>query len=213
MQFYSIHKFSKMLGVNPATLRNWDKKGQLKPHHTSANGYRYYSEEQFRLLTKEQPKSRIVIGYCRVSSRKQKDDLVRQVENVRMYLLAQGQPFEIIEDIGSGINYSNKGLQELLKRICLGEVKKVVVLYKDRLMRFGWDLFESVAKFNGCEIEVIDQTQKPEEQELVEDLVQIITVFSCRLHGKRSNKTKQLIGELLDPKQDVIVQQGEGETV
>ena len=79
---------------------------------------------------------RMVIGYCRVSSNKQKDDLERQIENMKLYLTAQGKPFEIISDIGSGINYKKKGLKELMKRISQNKVEKVVVLYKDRLLRF-----------------------------------------------------------------------------
>ena len=143
------------------------------------------------------PKNRITIGYCRVSSQKQKDDLERQIENVRTYLIAKGQPFEIISDIGSGINYKKKGLQELIKRISQNQVEKVVVLYKDRLLRFGFELIEYIASLYNCEIEIIDNTEKSEHQELVEDLVQIITIFSCKLQGKRANKAKKLVEELI----------------
>ena len=143
------------------------------------------------------PKNRITIGYCRVSSQKQKDDLERQIENVRTYLIAKGQPFEIISDIGSGINYKKKGLQELIKRISQNQVEKVVVLYKDRLLRFGFELVEYIASLYNCEIEIIDNTEKSEQQELVEDLVQIITIFSCKLQGKRANKAKNLVEELI----------------
>jgi predicted site-specific integrase-resolvase len=112
-------------------------------------------------------------------------------------LLAQGRPFEIIQDIGSGINYKKKGLQELLKRINDNKVEKVVVLYKDRLLRFGFELIEAMANMHDCKIEIIDNEPKPERQELVEDLVQIITVFSCKLQGKRANKAKKMIRELV----------------
>lgn len=79
-----------------------------------------------------------------------KDDLERQVENLRTYLYAQGNPFEIITDIGSGINYTKKGLQELIRRIEANQVEKVVVLYKDRLLRFGFELLETIATIHGC---------------------------------------------------------------
>lgn len=194
--FYSIHSLSKMLGVTPQTLRNWDKSGRLKPHHTSNNGYRYYSEDQLSELMQDKKTNKIVVGYCRVSSKKQKDDLDRQIESVRNYLISRGEPFKIIEDIGSGINYNKKGLLELIRLINSNQVKKVVVLYKDRLLRFGFDLIKNFAELHDCQIEVIDQTYKSEEQELVEDLVQIITVFSCKLHGKRANKAKKIIKEL-----------------
>ena len=149
---------------------------------------KYYSIGQFAKL----------IGYCRVSSNKQKDDLKRQVENMQTYLIAQGQPFEIISDIGSGINYKKKGLLTLIDLITQNKVEKVVVLYKDRLLRFGFELVEYVANLYDCEIEIIDTTEKTEEQELVEDMIQIITVFSAKLQGKRANKAKKMIKELME---------------
>ena len=91
-KYYSINKFSKILGVSAQTLRNWDKKGKLHPHHTSSNGYRYYSHEQLnQVMNVKLNLDRIVIGYCRVSSNKQKDDLERQIENMKLYLTAQGK--------------------------------------------------------------------------------------------------------------------------
>ena len=146
---------------------------------------------------------RKVIGYCRVSSNKQRVDLERQIQNMKTYLTAQGRPFEIISDIGSGINYKKKGLKELLKLITQNKVDKVVVLYEDRLLRFGYELVEYIASLYNCEIEIIDNTEKSEQQELVEDLVQIITVFSCKLQGKRANKAKKLIRELINGESEV----------
>lgn len=198
-KYYSINEFSKILGVSAQTLRNWDNNGKLHPHHTSSNGYRYYSHEQLNQVIGVKPNlDRKIIGYCRVSSNKQKDDLQRQIENMKLYLTAQGKPFEIITDIGSGINYKKKGLKELLKLITQNKVDKVVVLYKDRLLRFGYELVEYIASLYNCEIEIIDNTEKSEQQELVEDLVQIITVFSCKLQGKRANKARKLVKELIE---------------
>ncbi len=117
---------------------------------------------------------------------------------MKLYLTAQGKPFEIISDIGSGINYKKKGLKELIKRISQNKVEKVVVLYKDRLLRFGFELVEYIASLYNCDIEIIDSTEKSEQQELVEDLVQIITIFSCKLQGKRANKARKLVEELTD---------------
>ena len=187
------------MGVSAQTLRNWDKNGKLHPHHTSRNGYRYYSHEQLNQVMNIKPNlNRIVIGYCRVSSNKQKDDLERQIEDMKLYLTSQGKPFEIISDIGSGINYKKKGLKELIRRISQNKVEKVVVLYKDRLLRFGFELVEYIASLYNCDIEIIDNTEKPEQEELVEDLVEIITVFSCKLQGKRANKARKLVEELTD---------------
>lgn len=198
MNYYTINKFSKLVGKTTQTLRNWDKSGFLKPDHTGKNGYRYYSDIQLNQILRINIKTnKIVIGYCRVSSHKQKDDLQRQIENMQMYLTAQGNRFEIISDVGSGINYNKKGLLEVIRKINSNQVSKVVIFYKDRLVRFGYELIEHYAKLNSCKIEIIDNTEKTEEQELVEDLIQIVTVFSCRLQGKRANKAKKLVKELL----------------
>ena len=203
-KYYSINEFSKILGVSAQTLRNWDNNGKLHPHHTSSNGYRYYSHEQLNQVMNIKPNlNRKIIGYCRVSSHKQKDDLERQIKNMRMYLISQGKPFEIISDIGSGINYKKKGLKQLLKLITQNKVDKIVVLYKDRLLRFGFELVEYIASLYNCEIEIVDTTKKSEQQELVEDLVQIITVFSCKLQGKRANKTRKMVKELIEDDKNI----------
>ena len=131
-KYYSIHEFSKIIGVSAQTLRNWDANGKLHPHHTTVSGYRYYSDEQLNQVINVKPKNRITIGYCRVSSHKQKDDLERQIDNVKTYLLAKGQPFEIISDIGSGINYKKKGLRELIQEETDGKSHKSNVDTKQR---------------------------------------------------------------------------------
>ena len=120
-----------------------------------------------------------------------------QQENMKLYLNAQGKTYEIISDIGSGINYKKKGLKDLIKRVSQNEVEKVIILYKDRLLRFGFELIEYMSSLYDCNIEIIDNSEKSEQQELVEDLVQIITVFSCKLQGKRANKAKKLVKELI----------------
>ena len=200
MKKYSIGQFDKKINRTQQTLRNWDKSGKLKPQIVDKNtGYRYYTEKQLKEFYGEvSNKERMVIGYCRVSSAKQKEELERQVENVKTYLITKGYQFKIISDIGSGINYDRKGLNQLIQMILQDEVSKVVVLYKDRLVRFGFELIENICEFKSVDIEVIDSTEKSEEQEVVKDLVQIITVFSCRLQGKRAKKTKDMIKELLN---------------
>ena len=201
MKYYSIGEFAKQIGKTIQTLRNWDKKDILKPSHVTKGGTRYYSQEQlnhFLGLKSEKQINKKIIGYCRVSSHKQKDDLERQIENVKTYMYAKGYQFEIITDIGSGINYNKKGLNQIIDMITNSEVEKIVVLYKDRLIRFGYELIENLCDKFGTVIEIIDSTEKTEQQELVEDLVQIITVFSCRLQGERANRAKKMIKELLE---------------
>lgn len=201
MKYYSIGKFAELIGVTQQTLRNWDKVGKLKPSHVGKSGYRYYSQQQLQCylgFKGENLAKRKIVGYCRVSSNKQKDDLERQIENVKAYMIAKGYSFEVVTDIGSGINYNKKGLNQLIDMVVASEVEKIVVLYKDRLLRFGYELIETLCSKYGTAIEIIDNTEKTEEQELVEDLVQIVTVFSCKLQGRRANKAKKMIKELLE---------------
>jgi predicted site-specific integrase-resolvase len=197
MKYYSSKTVTQLLGVTAQTLRNWDKEGKLKPTYTKSNGYRYYSEESILSYTQERKtkKNLNVIGYARVSSKKQSDDLERQVENIKTYLSNKYETFEIIIDIGSGINYNKPGLLKLIEKINKKEVDLIVVLYKDRLLRFGFELVEHFANLNNVKIEILDKTDKTEDEELVEDLVQIITVFSCKIQGKRKDKTKQILNE------------------
>ena len=206
MKYYSIGEFANRIGKTIQTLRNWDKKNILKPSHVTQGGTRYYSQEQlnhFLGLKSEKQINKKIVGYCRVSSHKQKDDLERQIENVKTYMYAKGYQFEIITDIGSGINYNKKGLNQLIDMVTNSEVEKIVVLYKDRLIRFGYELIENLCNKFGTTIEIIDNTEKTGEQELVEDLVQIVTVFSCRLQGKRANKAKKMIKELIEDDKDI----------
>ena len=197
MKYYSSKTVSKILGVTAQTLRNWDREGKLKPSYVKSNGYRYYSEDSILSYTQERKtkKNLTVIGYARVSSKKQSDDLERQISNLKTYLDSKYNEYEIITDIGSGINYTKPGLKKLIEKINRKEVDLIVVLYKDRLLRFGFELVEYFAELNNVKIEALDKIDKDQDKELIEDLVQIITVFSCKIQGKRKNKTKELIDE------------------
>lgn len=199
MKFYTIGQFSKEVGKSIQTLRLWDSENKLKPHHVSDGGHRYYSEQQINQVLKYPviERNKKIVGYCRVSSNKQKDDLERQVENVKIYMIAKGYSFDVITDIGSGINYNKKGLNQIIDMITNAEVDKIVILYKDRLLRFGFEMIENLCRKYGTTIEIIDNSEKTGEQELVEDMIQIVTDFSYRLQGKRTSKAKKMINDLL----------------
>ncbi len=201
MKYYSIGEFATRIGKTVQTLRNWDKNGTLKPSHITYGGTRYYSQEQlnhFLGLKSQAQLNKKTIDYCRASSNKQKDDLERQIENVKSYMFAKGYQFEIIIDIGSGVNYDKKGLNQLIDMITNSEIDKIVILYKDILVRFGYELIENLCSKYGTTIEIIDNTERTSEQELVEDMIQIIAVFSARLQGERGHKAKKMIKELLE---------------
>lgn len=205
-EYYRITEFAKLVGVTAQTLRNYDNNNTFKPAVISPKGHRLYTKEQlnefYSLKTNsikqliDDKKQKLNIGYVRVSSQKQKDDLQRQYNLMEQYLLSLGKPFKIIKSIGSGINYNNPSLELLISEITAGNVNKIFVLYKDRLVRFGFELIKLIAKQHNVEIEVINEYNNTDEEELVTDLIQIITVFSSRLNGKRKykvNKAKELL--------------------
>ncbi|HHH53096.1 MAG TPA: IS607 family transposase [Bacteroidetes bacterium] len=199
---YSIGTFSKKIGVTIETLRHWDKQNKLKPAFISEGKHRYYSEEQLNeLLQKKNITKRINLGYIRVSTRKQKDDLERQHQLMELYLTKQGKEFKIISDIGSGINYNKKGLKELLKLISTNQVDTLYLSFKDRLLRFGYELIEELCKIHNTNIVLIDKSDhKTNEEELVNDILNIIHVFSCKLNGKRSHINKKIMEKLQNDK-------------
>ncbi|MGC9088511.1 MAG: IS607 family transposase, partial [Conexivisphaera sp.] len=145
-------------------------------------------ESEIRRLQGERG-MRSVIGYARVSSVTQKDDLGRQVE----YLRQRGVQ-EIITDIGSGLNERRKGFLKLLDRVLHNEVDKVVVVHEDRLTRFGFDTLKKVFEAHGTSVEVLNQLEmKSPQQELVEDLITVISHFSGKMYGLRSHKYKEVV--------------------
>lgn len=199
---FSIGKFAEKIGISVQTLRDWEKSGKLKPAYRSKGNHRYYSEEQLNdILQKRNSNKRINVGYVRVSANHQKDDLKRQYDLMELFLAKQGKEFKIIEDIGSGINYNKSGLKELLRLIATNQIDTIFVLHKDRLLRFGYELIEEFAKLHNTQIVIINKDEeKTDEEELVEDILNIIHVFSCKLNGKRSHINKRIISELENDK-------------
>ena len=186
---YSPKNFSKLVGVSVFTLQRWDRNGTLTAHRTPTNR-RYYTHDQYLqyrgLVSDEQGKT---IAYARVSSPSQKKDLILQKDALRAYCLEQIiKVDQWIEDIGSALNYQRKGFNQVIEDIELGHVKRLVIGYEDRLVRFGYDWFEAFCERHGTEIVVVNGESFSPEQELVKDLLAIVTVFSARLHGLRSQK-------------------------
>lgn len=202
MVLMSIGKFAKELGVTPEHVRTMHRTGEVIPARISEKGTRYYSEEQLRELKNSRTPQREekVIAYCRVSTKSQKDELEKQVENVKSYMYAKGYSFEVITDVGSSINYKNKGLQELISLIDSNQVTKVVILHKDRLV--GFELIQLLCDLHNVNIEIIDNSEQSNEEELTDDLIEIITVFANKLYGSRSKKTKTLIERVSDVTRD-----------
>ena len=193
----SIGEASKELGVSTKTLRRWADSGKIK-FERSPTGQRRFKLADIKRITPRDLKQldeRITINYARVSSHDQKDDLTRQAQVLEAFSSVNGWQFETIQDLGSGLNYNKKGLQKLLKRIMQGDVGRLVLTHKDRLLRFGAELvFAMCAEFE-TEVVIINKTNEEVtfEQELVQDMIELITVFSARLYGSRSKKNKKLL--------------------
>ena len=199
MALMSIGKFAKKVGLSAQYLRKLHADNVLVPAVITKGGTRYYSDEQlFQYLNKnnESQQELPIILYARVSTKSQKDDLDKQVEYLKEYAIKKGYSFEIITDIGSGINYTKQGLKQLIQKINNKELSKIVILYKDRLIRFGFELIEYFCELNNISIEIIDKTTVSKDMELTNDVIQIITAFAGQLYGARSKKTLRLIEEV-----------------
>ena len=197
MKYYSAKTVTKILGVTAQTLRNWDKENKLKPTYVKSNGYRYYSEESILAYTQERKtkKNLNVIGYTRVY-KENKIELSKQKENIEKYLKERYEHYEIIEDIGSGIKYNKQGLLKLIEKINKKEVDVIVVLYKDRLLRFGFELVEHFASLNNVKIEVLDKIDKTQDEELLETLKEIIDDTKDKIKGENKNIKRALLEEM-----------------
>ena len=197
-KFLSIQEAASMLGVSTQTLRRWEKTGKLKPTvRTKGNQRRCDPALFFPMRARTNSGERPTIAYARVSSYDQKEDLQRQKEMLEMYCSSQGWSFEIISDLGSGMNYHKRGLKKLLEMIVEGKIGRVVLTHKDRLLRFGAELIFSLCEARNIEVVLINRGDEPTfEEELAKDVLEIITVFSARLYGARSHKNKRLINNL-----------------
>ena len=132
-RFFRIGKAAEILGISVSTLRRWEAEGTLVPCRKTSGGTRYYSIDQ--LVHKSPAQSDRTLAYARVSSHDQKNDLNTQVELLEQYCAAQGWSYEIIRDLGSGMNYRKKGLKRLLESILEGNISRLVLTHKDRLLR------------------------------------------------------------------------------
>jgi putative resolvase len=187
MKYYTSREAAKAIGVHPNTLRKMADSGKIEIIRIS--GQRRYDVESY---LGEHCKADTVC-YCRVSSHKQRDDLARQIS----YMQEKYPGAEIVKDIGSGLNFKRKGLKTLLERAMRGDKLKVVVAHRDRIARFGYELVRHVIEFNGGELLVLSEDNLSPETELTSDLLNIVHIFSCRMHGLRNYK-KQVNKAIID---------------
>ena len=201
-----IGEAARLPGATPGQLRKWESTGELLPSRKTAGGTRYYAVADLlgRQVSVSDP---LTLCYARVSSHDQKAGLDRQHATLEAYCAAQGWRTQVIRDLGSGMNYRKKGLQELLELILNRRVARLVVTHKDRLLRFGAELVFSLCELQGIEIVIIHQGEQPSfEEELAQDVLEIITVFSAKLYGSRSHKSKRLLDALNNDGDQTVVE-------
>lgn len=204
--FMGSKEASKMLGIHPRTLYLWEKNGTIETIRNKPNGKRYYNVEKYlkgkgitcqKINKKEikcskttdiEKEKRVKICYARVSSTGQKEDLERQKEELKK----KYPTHYLIEDIGSGINLTKRGIIKILELAIEGKVEEVVVVHKDRLARFGYDLIEwIIEKYSNGKITIINKKENMEpEEEMVKDVLQIMNVFVAKMNGRRKYNKK-----------------------
>jgi len=186
-----ISEFSRRVGKSPLTIRRWEREGRFKGGQRSLGGNRQYTEDDIRkaLGIEVKEEDRKVVVYCRVSSNGQKEDLKSQVAAMETFCLSAGIVVDdYISEIGGGMNFNRKLFNGLMERIERGELSKLIIAHQDRLVRFGFDFFNSFAKKHGCKVIVVNQESLSPQAEMVKDLMAIIHCFSCRLYGLRHYK-------------------------
>ena len=193
-RFVKIGEAAKLLGVSVQALRNWEVEGKIMPSHRTPGGQRMSDLAE---LLGVNDLTYPTIAYARVSSSDQKKDLERQHAVLEAFCNKNGWQTEIIRDLGSGMNYNNQGLGRLLELMVHGQMSRLVITHKDRLLRFGAEIVFRICELKGIEVVIINKSKQPSfEEELTRDVMEIMTVFCAKLYGRRSHKSKKMAEEI-----------------
>lgn len=195
----SIGEAAEKLGVSVKTVRRWADAGKINFERTPTGHRRFYLSDLVKLPSKESVNTRKTIIYARVSSYDQKKDLERQVKVLEQFCTSKSWQYEIIKDLGSGLNYKKKGLKKLIKLILSNEAERLVLTHRDRLLRFGTELIFMMCEEFNTEVLIVNQSKEETsfESELVRDMIELMTVFSARLYGARSQKNQKVVDNLI----------------
>ena len=193
-RFVKIGEAAKLLGVSVQALRNWEVEGKIMPSHRTPGGQRMSDLAE---LLGVNDLTYPTIAYARVSSSDQKKDLERQHAVLEAFCDKNGWQTEIIRDLGSGMNYNNQGLGRLLELMVHGQMSRLVITHKDRLLRFGAEIVFRICELKGIEVVIINKSKRPSfEEELTRDVMEIMTVFCAKLYGRRSHTSKKMAEEI-----------------
>jgi predicted site-specific integrase-resolvase len=189
----SIGEAATLLGVCVGTLRNWEAKNLLKPTCRTLGGHRRYDVNDLPTdgMAKD-PAAGKTIAYARVSSHDQKQDPERQSNRLQHECRERGfEDVEVIADLGSGLNFNKRGLRRLLGLICRRQIRRLVIMHKDRLLRFGAELVFDLCRHSGIEVVIVEQADTDFTATLASDVIELMTVFSARMYGARSHKNRK----------------------
>ena len=189
-KIYNVTQFAEMIGKSVKTLQKWDRDGILKAYRSPSNR-RYYTHSQYLdYIGESRTEIKTNVIYARVSTRNQIDDLKNQIKYLEKYCLDNGIPISnIYSDFGSGMNYSRKKWNTLIDDCFEGKIDKIIISYKDRFVRFGFDwISDLLYRLTGTQIIIVENISTTPENELIQDLISIIHVFSCRVYGLRKYK-------------------------
>ncbi len=193
-KYVSIGEAADMLGLSVVTLRRYEKSGKLKSSFRTFGLHRRYDINDIRKLINPAKESKKTSCYARVSTHDQKKDLITQVDKLKNYCIeSKIENFEVIQDLGSGLNYKKKGFKQLLNFILTQKIDHLILNHKDRLLRFGSEIIFSICQFFNIKVTIIEKQDVDFENELVQNVLEIMTVFTSKLYGSRSHKNKNKI--------------------
>lgn len=195
-KYLTTTEAATIAGVNKDTIRRWAEKDLIKVFRTEGGHRRYDAMSLYEYIG--QPKNvalnKYTLIYGRVSTKSRENDLNRQVELLQSFCASHGWVYKTLTDIGSGLNYKKNGLLKLIELIETNQIERLVINYKDRLLRFGSEIIFEMCKYHKVEVIVVSEDEpKNYEEELVDDVLSIITVFSAKLYGSRSHKNKTIV--------------------
>ena len=192
MKIYKITEASNYLGVSINTLKTLANNGKIKSFKTSGGHRRFRQEDLDAYMGVEKEKQeKLTVIYARCSTAKQKENLERQKDRLRKHAEVKGYMYVLIDEIASGINEKRNGIHKLIKMCFEGNVERVLIEYKDRLARFGYEYLDAIFTNLEIEVEIMETKEKKYEEELAEDIMKILTCYSARYYGARGGRKKK----------------------
>ena len=197
MKIYKITEASAYIGVSINSLKTLANNGKIKSFSTTGKHRRFRQEDLDSYMGVEKVKQeKLTMIYARCSTAKQKENLERQKDRLRKYAESKGYKYALIDEIASGINEKRAGIHELIKMCFEGKVERVLIEYKDRLARFGYEYLDAIFTNHEVTVEIIETKEKKYEEELAEDIMKILTCYSARYYGARGGRKKKIIQEI-----------------